>query len=121
MPAGVVVASAAAVAALAVQLIAVRPRLTRRSDAVLAGADGPRSRAHKLSQSSLQRRMAPHALRALRALALVKAHVLCEWQRRKQQGFVRGANMWCKNSQLGRLLACPSCGPRNGNVGAPTA
>ena len=46
MPAGVVVASAAAVAALAVQLIAVRPRLTRRSDAVLAGADGPRSRAH---------------------------------------------------------------------------
>ncbi len=28
------------------QLIAVRPRLTRRSDSVLAGAQGPRSRAH---------------------------------------------------------------------------
>lgn len=35
------------VAALAVQLMAIRPRLTRRSDAVLAGrADVPRSRAH---------------------------------------------------------------------------
>jgi hypothetical protein len=31
---------------LVVQLVAVRPALTRRSDAVLAGADGPRSRAH---------------------------------------------------------------------------
>ena len=39
-------AASAAVAALAIQVIAVRPRLTRRSDAVLAGADGPRSRAH---------------------------------------------------------------------------
>ncbi|OBG91597.1 hypothetical protein A5697_09530 [Mycobacterium sp. E3251] len=35
-----------AAGALAVQLIAVRPRLTRRSDSVLAGSDGPRSRAH---------------------------------------------------------------------------
>lgn len=35
-----------AVAALAVQLVAVRPRLTRRSDQVLAGSDAPRSRAH---------------------------------------------------------------------------
>lgn len=33
-------------ACLAVQLIAIRPRLTRRSDAVLAGVEGPRSRAH---------------------------------------------------------------------------
>ena len=35
-----------AVVVLAVQLLAVRPWLTRRSDAVLAGAQGPRSRAH---------------------------------------------------------------------------
>ncbi|OOK66030.1 hypothetical protein BZL30_0093 [Mycobacterium kansasii] len=35
-----------ALAALALQLIAVRPRLTRRSDRVLAGQEGPRSRAH---------------------------------------------------------------------------
>ena len=35
-----------AAAALAAQLRAVRPALTRRSDAVLAGADGPRSHAH---------------------------------------------------------------------------
>ncbi len=45
-PVAVIVAFAVAVAALAVQLIAVRPRLTRRSDAVLAGHEGPRSRAH---------------------------------------------------------------------------
>ena len=44
--AGVAVAFAVAVGALAIQVIAVRPRLTRRSDAVLAGSDGPRSRAH---------------------------------------------------------------------------
>ncbi|ORA48938.1 hypothetical protein BST22_17815 [Mycolicibacterium chubuense] len=41
-----VVAAAVAVAMLAVQLVFVRPALTRRSDRVLAGADGPRSRAH---------------------------------------------------------------------------
>jgi hypothetical protein len=35
-----------AVAALAVQLVGVRPRLNRRSDEVLAGRDGPRSRMH---------------------------------------------------------------------------
>jgi len=35
-----------AVAVLAVQLIAVRPTLTRRSDAILAGGDAPRSSAH---------------------------------------------------------------------------
>lgn len=46
MPARVAVAFAVAFAALAVQLIAVRPRLTRRSDLVLAGSDAPRSRAH---------------------------------------------------------------------------
>ncbi|MCS7475519.1 hypothetical protein ACFFQW_15005 [Umezawaea endophytica] len=45
-PAGSVVAGAAAVAVLLAQLLAVRPRLTRRSDLVLAGADAPRSHAH---------------------------------------------------------------------------
>ena len=35
-----------AVVVLAVQLVAVRPLLTRRSDAVLAGAEGPRSHGH---------------------------------------------------------------------------
>ena len=35
-----------AVAVLLVQVLAVRPRLTRRSDTVLAGEDAPRSRAH---------------------------------------------------------------------------
>ncbi len=42
----VMVASVVAVAALAVQLVVVRPRLNRRSDEVLAGRDGPRSRMH---------------------------------------------------------------------------
>ena len=42
----VMAAFAAAVAALAVQLVAVRPRLNRRSDEVLAGREGPRSRLH---------------------------------------------------------------------------
>ncbi|MUL48731.1 hypothetical protein FZI85_05455 [Mycobacterium sp. CBMA293] len=37
-----------AVAALVVQLVAVRPRLNRRSDQVLAGHEGPRSRVHYL-------------------------------------------------------------------------
>lgn len=43
---GIAVAFAVASAMLAIQLIAVRPRLTRRSDEVLAGTEGPRSRAH---------------------------------------------------------------------------
>ena len=43
---GVVVAAAVAIVALLVQVLAVRPRLTRRSDAVLAGGEAPRSRAH---------------------------------------------------------------------------
>ncbi len=45
-PARIAVASSVAVAALALQLTAVRPLLTRRSDQVLAGLDAPRSRAH---------------------------------------------------------------------------
>jgi hypothetical protein len=40
------VAAAVAIGMLVAQLIAVRPALTRRSDAVLAGEQGPRSHAH---------------------------------------------------------------------------
>jgi hypothetical protein len=39
-------AAVTAVVMLAVQVLLVRPALTRRSDRVLAGEDGPRSRAH---------------------------------------------------------------------------
>ncbi|OBK27970.1 hypothetical protein A5634_21740 [Mycobacterium asiaticum] len=45
-PARIVVAFTIAAVVLAIQLVAVRPRLTRRSDEVLAGLDAPRSRAH---------------------------------------------------------------------------
>ncbi len=45
-PVGAVVAFSVVFAVLAIQLIAVRPRLTRRSDEVLAGADVPRSLGH---------------------------------------------------------------------------
>ncbi|MPZ84716.1 MAG: hypothetical protein GEV28_31765 [Actinophytocola sp.] len=45
-PTRVVAPIAVTVAALVVQLAAVRPRLTRRSDAVLVGDDAPRSRGH---------------------------------------------------------------------------
>jgi hypothetical protein len=60
------VAIAVAVAALAVQLVAVRPALTRRADKVLAGSDGPRSRAH----------YAYVALEAVKVIALVVAGIL---------------------------------------------
>lgn len=43
---GVTAALVAAIAALGAQLLLVRPRLTRRSDAILAGEDAPRSHAH---------------------------------------------------------------------------
>jgi len=45
---GIAVAAGAAVtiAVLALQLALIRPRLSRRSDAMLAGQDAPRSRAH---------------------------------------------------------------------------
>lgn len=43
---GIAIAAAIAVVALLAQVLIVRPRLTRRSDAVLAGGDAPRSRAH---------------------------------------------------------------------------
>jgi hypothetical protein len=45
-PAGVTVAFVVVFAALGVQLVAVRPRLNRRSDKVLAGLNAPRSRGH---------------------------------------------------------------------------
>lgn len=45
-PVRIVIALVVAVAVLAVQLAVVRPRLTRRSDRILAGADAPRSRSH---------------------------------------------------------------------------
>ena len=45
-PAPVVVAILTAVAALMIQVFAVRRWLNRRSDEVLAGAEGPRSRGH---------------------------------------------------------------------------
>ncbi len=40
------IAAGVAIAALAFQVMAVRPALTKRSDAVLAGHEGPRSHAH---------------------------------------------------------------------------
>jgi hypothetical protein len=40
------VAVAVPIGALLIQVLALRPVLTRRSDAVLSGADGPRSQAH---------------------------------------------------------------------------
>ncbi|WP_396836808.1 hypothetical protein [Mycobacterium sp. ITM-2016-00318] len=43
---GAMVAAAVAVTALLVQVLLVRPHLTKRSDTVLAGEEGPRSRAH---------------------------------------------------------------------------
>lgn len=43
---GAVLALGAAMVLLVLQLLAIRPALTRRSDTVLAGREGPRSRAH---------------------------------------------------------------------------
>jgi hypothetical protein len=45
-PAAVLAGVLAVVVVLALQLLVVRPRLARRSRAVLAGADAPRSHAH---------------------------------------------------------------------------
>ena len=64
-PSLTVVASAVAIALLAAQLIGVRPVLTKRSDAVLAGEDGPRSSAHLVYV----------ALETLKLLSLVFAGV----------------------------------------------
>jgi hypothetical protein len=43
---GAAVAAGVAIVMFLAQVLMVRPGLTRRSDAVLAGGDGPRSRAH---------------------------------------------------------------------------
>ncbi len=45
-PTGATVALAVVFAVLTLQITVVRPRLTRRSDQVLAGLDAPRSRGH---------------------------------------------------------------------------
>jgi hypothetical protein len=66
MPARITAAYSVALAALAVQLIPVRPRLTRRSDKVLAGHHAPRSRGHYVYVG----------LEAVKALALVVAGIL---------------------------------------------
>ncbi|MGV0742291.1 hypothetical protein [Mycolicibacterium sp. XJ870] len=60
------VAIGIAVLTLAVQLLAVRPRLTRRSNAVLAGEDSGRSRAH----------YAYVALETVKVLALLTGGIL---------------------------------------------
>lgn len=60
------IAAAVAVITLVGQVVAVRPALTRRSDAVLAGEDGPRSHAH----------LAYVALEVVKVVALVVAGVL---------------------------------------------
>lgn len=45
-PARIISPAVVAITVLGVQLALVRPRLARRSDQILAGADGPRSRSH---------------------------------------------------------------------------
>jgi hypothetical protein len=64
--AGAAAALAVAFAALALQIGAVRPRLNRRSDQVLAGLDAPRSRGHYVYIG----------LEAIKALALAAAGIL---------------------------------------------
>src|SRR5690242_17244162 len=63
---GVAVTLAAAIVVLAVQIGVVRPRLTRRSDQVLAGLDAPRSRGHLIYVG----------LEVVKAVALIAGGVL---------------------------------------------
>ena len=65
-PASAAAALAVAFAALALQIGAVWPRLTRRSDQVLAGLDAPRSRGHYVYVG----------LEAIKALALAAGGIL---------------------------------------------
>jgi hypothetical protein len=65
-PAAAAAALAVAFAALALQIGAVRPRLNRRSDRVLAGLDAPRSRGHYVYIG----------LEAIKALALAAGGIL---------------------------------------------
>lgn len=60
------IATLVVVGILAVQVAVVRPRLARRSDAVLAGSDAPRSSAHHVFI----------ALEGLKVVALLTAGVL---------------------------------------------
>ena len=62
----VTVALAVATVVLVVQIGAVRPRLTRRSDQVLAGLDAPRSRGH----------LVYIGLEVIKSLALIAGGVL---------------------------------------------
>ena len=64
--AGVAAALTIALVVLIVQIGAVRPRLTRRSDQVLAGLDAPRSRGHYVYVG----------LEAIKALALAAGGIL---------------------------------------------
>jgi hypothetical protein len=66
MPVRITVAFAVAFVTLTVQLVVVRPRLTRRSDEVLAGSEGPRSRGH----------WAYVGLEAVKVVALLAAGIL---------------------------------------------
>lgn len=65
-PARVLVAILVAVIALGVQVLAVRRWLTRRSNAVLSGEEGPRSRGHYLYV----------ALELIKAIALLISGIL---------------------------------------------
>jgi hypothetical protein len=65
-PVPITVAYGVATGALAVQLVVVRPRLTERSNQVLAGLDAPRSRGH----------YAYIGLETVKAIALVVAGIL---------------------------------------------
>jgi len=65
-PARAIAAALAAVVILVIQVGAVRPRLTRRSDRILAGGDAPRSRSH----------YAYIALEAAKAAALIATGAL---------------------------------------------
>jgi hypothetical protein len=65
-PVGVIGAFVLAFAMLALQLVVVRPRLNLRSDKVLAGQQGPRSRAH----------YAYVGFEAIKAIALIVAGIL---------------------------------------------
>ncbi|MBB4913474.1 hypothetical protein [Streptosporangium saharense] len=66
LPYGAAVAEGVAIVALGAQLATVRPRLTRRSDLVMAGHEAPRSHAHH----------AYIALEAVKVVALLTAGVL---------------------------------------------
>jgi hypothetical protein len=62
----VITASVVAFVVLALQIVLVRPRLTHRSDQVLAGLDAPRSRGHYVYVG----------LEVIKVLALAAAGVL---------------------------------------------